>query len=126
MPEGVRIDKWLWAARFLKTRAHAAEAVAGGRVKVNGSAAKPAKVLREGDELEVSVGGPRRTVIVRELSDKRGPAPVAATLYEETPESIAARERYVEERRAAPRPVAGAGRPTKRDRRRYEQRRRST
>ena len=123
MPEGVRIDKWLWAARLYKTRAHAAEAVAGSRVKVNGSSAKPAKLLKPGDEVEFMVNGPRRTVIVRELSDKRGPAPVAETLYEETPESIAARERYVEERQAAPRPVIGTGRPTKRDRRRFDQRR---
>ena len=126
MPEGVRIDKWLWAARLYKTRAHAAEAVGGGRVKVNGQPAKPAKLLKPDDRLELSVGGPRRTVVVRALSDKRGPAPVAAQLYEETPESLEARAQYAEQMRAAPRPVAGTGRPTKRDRRRYDERRRPT
>ena len=106
----------------------AAEAVKGGRVKVNGNPAKPSKDVRAGDRLEVSLGQLRRTVDVRGASDKRGPAVEAQRLYEETPESVEARERYAEERRltAPTRPVFddGGARPTKRDRRRYDQARR--
>jgi len=115
----VRLDKWLWAARFYKTRALATEAVNGGRVHVNGQAAKPAKGVKEGDRLEISVGQSRFVVDVLALSDKRGPAAEAARLYAETDESRVARERAAELRRLAPLPVAG-GRPTKRDRRRLE------
>jgi ribosome-associated heat shock protein Hsp15 len=120
--EPVRIDKWLWAARFYKTRALAAEAVKGGHVQVGGTRVKPSKAVRVGDLVEITIGQTRRTVEVRALSDRRGPAPVAVTLYEETPESRAARERAAELRRLAPRidPVVRGGRPTKRDRRRYE------
>ncbi|HEX8103542.1 MAG TPA: S4 domain-containing protein [Solirubrobacteraceae bacterium] len=121
MDDPVRIDKWLWAARLVKTRGLAAEAVKGGRVHVNGHAVKPAREVKAGDELELSTGPVRRTVIVRALSDKRGPAEQAATLYDETPESVAARERFAAERRLAaqPAPISGP-RPTKRDRRRFE------
>jgi ribosome-associated heat shock protein Hsp15 len=122
----VRLDKWLWAARFYKTRSAATDAVLGGRVHVNGERVKPAKEIREGDELELSIGVSRRVVEVLALSDKRGPAAVAATLYREKPESIAARERAAAERRLA-RPLgADLGvRPTKQDRRRLEALRRA-
>ena len=87
--DAVRIDKWLWAARFFKTRGASTEAVLGGRVHVNDERVKPAKDVHVGDRLEVTIGDFRRTLVVRGLADKRGPASVAATLYEETPESIA-------------------------------------
>src|SRR5256885_7351847 len=92
-PDQVRIDKWLWAARFFKTRGAATEAVLGGRVHVNGERVKPSKEVRIGDTVEVTVGVSRRMLEVADLADKRGPARIAATLYRETPESIAARER---------------------------------
>jgi ribosome-associated heat shock protein Hsp15 len=117
----VRIDKWLWAARFYKTRSAATDAVLGGRVHVNGTRAKPAKDVAPGDEVQVTAGMVRRTVEVVALSDKRGPATIAATLYRETPESIEARERAAAERRLA-RPIGAdlGARPTKLDRRRLE------
>jgi ribosome-associated heat shock protein Hsp15 len=125
----VRVDKWLWAARLTKTRALAAEAVKGGRVHVNGHAVKPSRELRPGDELELSTGPVRMHVVVRGTSERRGPAAEAGRLYEETPESRAARERHADERRlarlAAPAPEARlSGRPTKKDRRRYDKTRR--
>jgi len=121
----MRIDKWLWAARFYKTRSAATDAVLGGRVHLNGARAKPAKDIQPGDEVELTVGVVRRVVEVLALSDKRGPATVAATLYHETPESIAARERAAAERKLARPPGADLGaRPTKLDRRRLEAMRR--
>jgi ribosome-associated heat shock protein Hsp15 len=122
MDEGVRVDKWLWAARLVKTRGIAAEAVKGGRVHVNGRAVKPSRELRVGDRVEISVGALRRTVVVLGMAERRGPAREAALLYEETPESIEGRERAAAERRAAGQTAVNVGgRPTKRDRRRYEQ-----
>ena len=123
--ETVRLDKWLWAARFYKTRAAATEAVTGGRVHVNGQAAKPAKAVRAGDRLEITTGRSRFVVDVVEASERRGPPADAARLYKETPESREAREQAAAERRVAPppQPVSG-GRPTKRDRRRLERDRR--
>ena len=120
--DGVRIDKWLWAARFFKTRTLAADAVKGGRVELGEARVKPAKEVAVGDELKITIGQTRRTVIVRGVSDKRGPAKVAAPLYEETAESIAAREAAAEQRRLqSPPPGADLGmRPTKRDRRRLD------
>ena len=117
--ETMRLDKWLWCARFYKTRSLATEEIAKGRVTVNGQAAKPARDLRCGDTVALRQGPVTRTVLVRALSGARGPAPVAQLLYEETPESIAARERAAEQRRLAPEPAAALqeGRPTKRDRR---------
>ena len=117
--ETMRLDKWLWCARFYKTRSLATEEIAKGRVTVNGQAAKPARDLRCGDTVALRQGPVARTVLVRALSGARGPAPVAHRLYEETPESIAARERAAEQRRLAPEPAAAlqGGRPTKRDRR---------
>jgi len=124
--DAVRIDKWLWAARFFKTRGTASEAVLGGRVHVNGARVKPAKDVRVGDTVEVTIRASRRTVRVRGLSEKRGPASVAATLYDETPESIQAREQDALERRLA-RPLGAdlGSRPTKLDRRRLEALRRA-
>ena len=120
------MDKWLWAARFFKTRGAATEAVLGGRVHVNGERVKPAKEIRPSDRLEISIGSTRWTVVVTGVSDKRGPATVAATLYEETPESRAAREQRALERRLA-RPLGAdlGARPTKQDRRRLDAMRRA-
>jgi ribosome-associated heat shock protein Hsp15 len=122
----VRVDKWLWAARFYKTRSLATDAVAGGRVHVNGVRVKPSKEIRVDDELELTFGSLRRTVVVAGLSEKRGPASVAAALYVETPESVAAREQHALERRAA-RPLGAdlGARPTKLDRRRLDALRRA-
>ena len=116
---GLRLDKWLWAARFFKTRALAVEAVERGRVSVNGQGAKPARELHPGDRVELRQGTLQRIVVVRGLSAVRGPAPVAQQLYEETAESVAARERATAERhlRADPAHAIEQGRPTKRDRR---------
>ena len=115
----VRLDKWLWAARFYKTRSLAVDEIAKGRVQVNGQPAKPARSLRVADRVELRREGVTRTVIVRSLSEVRGPAPVAQQLYEETPESLAERERHAQERRFAAEPSHSIeqGRPTKRDRR---------
>jgi ribosome-associated heat shock protein Hsp15 len=118
---GVRIDKWLWAARFFKSRGTATEAVLGGRVHVNGERVKPSKEVRPGDVVEVSRRDVRWTVSVKALAERRGPASVAATLYEETPESRAAREQRALERRLARPPGADLGaRPTKQARRRID------
>ncbi|CAM3596077.1 RNA-binding S4 domain-containing protein [Paracidovorax anthurii] len=122
-PESMRLDKWLWCARFYKTRALAVEEIGKGRVTVNGQAAKAARELRCGDTVALRQGQIPRTVIVRGLSGVRGPAPIAQQLYEETAESLAARERAAEMRRLAPEPAASLhdGRPTKRDRREIDQ-----
>jgi ribosome-associated heat shock protein Hsp15 len=117
----VRIDKWLWAARFFKTRSSATEAVAGGHVHVNGVRAKPSREVAVGDRLEIRRDQQEWTVHVRGLADLRGSAAAAAVLYEETPESAAAREQRRLELRANRPPGADlAGRPTKRDRRRVD------
>jgi len=124
--EQVRIDKWLWAARFFKTRSAATDAVLGGRVQVNGSRVKPSKEIRAADVVEVQVGTVRFTVVVAGVADKRGPASVAATLYDETEESRALREQRALERRLSVPLGADLGeRPTKRDRRRLEALRRA-
>jgi ribosome-associated heat shock protein Hsp15 len=117
----VRIDKWLWAARFFKTRSAATEAVAGGRVHVNGARVKPSRDVQIGDTVQIRIGQLGWVVLVRGLSDKRGPAKVAATLYEETPESLAEREqRRLELRLSKPIGADLGARPTKQDRRRIE------
>ena len=122
----VRIDKWLWAARFFKTRGAATEAVAGGRVLVNGVRIKPAKEVRRNDEVEVRVRQTTWTVRVVGLGGKRGSASAAAALYEETPASAALREQRAQQRRLATPPGAEVGaRPTKRDRRRLDALRRA-
>jgi len=109
-----RIDKWLWAARFFKTRSLAAAAVDGGRVRWNGQPVKPARELKPGDELEIAAGELRWTVVVRGVNAQRRPAPEARLLYEETADSAARRQQLEEIRRLAPMPGAGLkGRPTK-------------
>jgi ribosome-associated heat shock protein Hsp15 len=115
----MRVDKWLWTARLFKTRALAAEAVKGGRVHVNGVAVKPSREIEPGNELELTIGPIRRTVIVRGAAERRVSAAEAAHLYEETQESVTERERQAELRRLAG-PVDRGGRPTKRDRRRFD------
>ncbi|ARP87790.1 RNA-binding S4 domain-containing protein [Bordetella genomosp. 9] len=119
MTDKIRLDKWLWAARFYKTRGLAVEEIGKGRVLVNDHPAKPAREVGEGDLVTIRKEEPPIQVRVRGVSSVRGPAPVARQLYEETPESVAARERAAEMRRLAPEPAHGiaAGRPTKRDRR---------
>ena len=115
----VRIDKWLWAARFFKTRSLAADAIAAGKVEVNDERVKPAKLIQLGDAISVRVGPYVHVVRVRGISERRGPATVAATLYEETADSIAARAKLAEQLRMAPAAFVyeEKGRPTKRDRR---------
>ena len=122
----MRLDKWLWAARFYKTRSLATDAVAGGKVHVNDARGKPARVLHVGDTVDLTFGGLRRTVVVRALAEKRGTAPQAQALYEETPESTERRERHRAERKLA-RPLGAdlGARPTKLDRRRLEALRRA-
>lgn len=116
-----RLDKWLWAARFFKTRSAATAAVLGGRVHVNGARAKPSREIHPGDVVQVTVRTDRRTVNVVDIAEKRRSAAIAATLYLETPESISAREQAAAERRfAAPAGAGAAGRPTKLDRRRLD------
>lgn len=117
---GLRLDKWLWAARFFKTRALAAEEIGHGRVQINGQVAKASRDMKIGDLVRLRQGDFSREVWVRGLSHARGPAPQAQALYEETPESQASRERAIEQRRLAPEPAQSItqGRPTKQDRRR--------
>ena len=114
-----RLDKWLWAARFYKTRALAAEDIAKGRVSVNEQVAKASRELRQGDVVELRQAASSRTLVVKALSRLRGPAPTAQALYEETPESIAQRIARAAERKLNPEPALAIeqGRPTKRDRR---------
>jgi len=127
MSDKVRLDKWLWAARFYKTRGLAVDEIEKGRVQVNDQPAKPAREVRLGDRIAVRREAVTITVMVMGLSQVRGPAPVARQLYEETPESLAAREQMAEQRRLAPEPAHSldTGRPTKRDRRDLERWRRS-
>ena len=115
----LRIDKWLWAARFYKTRSLACEEVDKGRVQVNGAPVKPAREVKPGDTVQLRTGPVVRTVNVLAISDKRGPAAVAALLFQETEASIALRQKAAEQRRLAPEPALALtqGRPTKRDRR---------
>jgi ribosome-associated heat shock protein Hsp15 len=119
----VRLDKWLWAARFYKTRGLSSEEIDKGRVLVNGQSAKPAKEVKLGDTMTIRTGPVTRTVTVKALSGVRGPAPAAALLYEETLESQAQRLASAEQRRLAPEPAntITQGRPTKRDRRDLQQ-----
>ena len=114
----MRLDKWLWAARFFKTRSLATQAIEQGRVKLNGDRVKPAREIRPNDRLEIHAGESVWTLTVCMLSMQRGPAPVAQQLYEEDPDSIARRQQQASERKLAINPAAGIkGRPTKRDRR---------
>ncbi len=113
----VRLDKWLWAARFYRTRAKAKEAIDGGKVHMDGTRAKPSKELKVGDIVELRQGWDERVVLVKALSEQRRGAPEAALLYEETPESIEKRLRIAEQRKAAGGQIVSSGRPSKKDRR---------
>jgi len=117
--DSVRLDKWLWAARFFKTRSLATEAVAGGKVDLNGERAKPARAVKPGDRVRLRLGPYEHILIVRALGERRGPAAAAAALYEETEESLAARARLATQLRMAPAAFVyeEKGRPTKKDRR---------
>ncbi len=117
-PDGVRIDKWLWAARFFKTRALAVEAIAGGKVQVNGARAKRSKLIYEGDRVRLRKGPYEYQLVVRVAGDRRGSAREAAKLYEETEEGRRIRERLVEHHRLVARTFQTTkGRPTKKERR---------
>lgn len=118
--EPARLDKWLWAARFFKTRALAAEAVDGGKVHLNDERVKRAKSVKLGDEIRLRIGPYEHRVIVRGLSSRRGSATIAATLYEELEESRAAREALAAQRRLES-TTFDAGRPSKRDRRQIDE-----
>lgn len=118
----MRLDKWLWCARFYKTRSLAVEEIGKGRVTVNKANAKASREIRPGDHIQLRQGNIPKEVIVRGLSGMRGPAPVAQQLYEETAQSLTLREQLAEQRRLAPEPAEAlaalhTGRPTKRDRR---------
>jgi len=116
---GTRLDKWLWAARFFKTRGLSTDEIERGRISVNGQPAKPSREVRVGDRIELRQPFASRTVVVKATGSTRGPAPVAQAMYEETAESVERRERQAAERRAAAEPADAyaQGRPTKRDRR---------
>jgi ribosome-associated heat shock protein Hsp15 len=117
----VRLDKWLWAARFFKTRSLAQDAIEHGRVRVNDDRVKTARLLRVGESVCIRIESVERTVIVLALSEVRGPAPVAQLLYQETEASVAAREAARERRRLMAEPAHDiVGRPTKRDRRQLD------
>ncbi len=120
--DSLRIDKWLWAARFYKTRSLACDEVTKHRVQINGQDVKPAREVKVGDTLTVRQGNITKTIQVKGISAARGPAPVAQLLYEETPESIALRAKLAEQNRMAAEPAHSIehGRPTKRDRRQIE------
>lgn len=115
----VRIDKWLWAARFYKTRSLAADEISHGRVQMDRHDVKPAREVRAGELVTLVQAGIARTVLIKGISDKRGPAPIAQALYEETPQSLQVRALAQENRRLSPEPALtiAHGRPTKKDRR---------
>jgi ribosome-associated heat shock protein Hsp15 len=119
----LRIDKWLWAARFYKTRSLATDEIDKGRVNINGQEVKPAREVKVGDTVSLRREGLTRTVLVKGVSAVRGPAPVAQQLYEETPESLRERQQAAEQRRYAPEPALAIehGRPTKRGRRELDE-----
>ncbi|MEX0943388.1 MAG: S4 domain-containing protein [Pseudomonadales bacterium] len=115
--ERVRLDKWLWAARFFRTRARAKEAIDGGKVHLGGARAKASRELQRGDELKIRQGWDEKIVVVKALSDQRRGATEAQALYQETSESVARREKEAVQRKLAGAHIAPAGRPDKRDRR---------
>jgi ribosome-associated heat shock protein Hsp15 len=119
----LRIDKWLWAARFYKTRSLATDEIDKGRVSINGQEVKPAREVKVGDTVAMRREGSTRTVVVKGVSDVRGPAPVAQQMYEETAESLQERQRAAEQRRYAREPALAIehGRPTKRGRRELDE-----
>ena len=116
--DSVRLDKWLWAARFFKTRSLATDAVDRGRVRIGGEPVKPARAVKEGDTIDIDNGSDRWEVVVKGVSGTRASATIARQLYDETEQSIVRRERNAEARRLFPEPGSSIrGRPTKRDRR---------
>jgi len=120
--EKMRIDKWLWAARFYKTRSLASEDIDKGRIQVNGQTAKPSREVKPGDTVQVRQGAVQRTVVIAGLSAQRGPAPVAQLLYQETADSIEQRAKQALQQRYAREPALSQEQvPTKRDRRDLEQ-----
>jgi ribosome-associated heat shock protein Hsp15 len=124
-PDETRIDKWLWAARFFKTRSQATAAVTGGKVEVNGDAARPAKVVKVGDRVRLRLGPAEFRLTITGIGERRGSAEVAQSLYVESPESVAERQRIASERRFASAPTyEEKGRPSKKDRRDLERWRR--
>jgi ribosome-associated heat shock protein Hsp15 len=117
-PAETRIDKWLWAARFYKTRSQATEAVAGGKVEVNGESAKASKSVKPGDRVRIRVGPIEYLLTIKAIGERRGSAPAAQALYEESAESVAARAKIAAQRRYAPPPAyEEKGKPSKKDRR---------
>jgi ribosome-associated heat shock protein Hsp15 len=117
-PDDTRIDKWLWAARFFKTRSQATDAVTGGKVEINGESAKPSKSVKLGDRIRLRLGPVEYRLTVTGIAERRGSAAVAQSLYAESPESIAERERVAAQRRFAAAPAyEEKGRPSKKDRR---------
>jgi ribosome-associated heat shock protein Hsp15 len=121
MSESVRIDKWLWAARFFKTRSMATDAVDGGKIRLNGERIKPARGVKIGDKLDIDNGSTEWEVVVDGLAEQRGSAAIAQTLYSETEESVLRREKKAEQRKFFREPAeAIKGRPTKRDRRQID------
>jgi len=113
----VRLDKWLWAARFFKTRAKAKEAIDGGKIHIDGNRSRPSKELKLEEVIQLRLGWDEKTVVVKALSDMRRGAPEAALLYEETAASIEKRLKIVEQRKAAGIHANSDGRPSKKDRR---------
>ncbi|GAB3540000.1 RNA-binding S4 domain-containing protein [Noviherbaspirillum agri] len=121
MSDSVRIDKWLWAARFFKTRSLATDAVDGGKVRLNGDRVKPARSVKIGDTLDIDNGSTEWEIVVEGLAEKRGSAAIAQTLYVETEQSIAERQKKAEQRKLFREPSDSIkGRPTKRDRRQLD------
>jgi ribosome-associated heat shock protein Hsp15 len=121
MSDSVRIDKWLWAARFFKTRSMATDAVDGGKIRLNGERIKPARGVKIGDKLDIDNGSTEWEVVVDGLAEQRGSAAIAQTLYSETEESVLRREKKAEQRKFFREPAeAIKGRPTKRDRRQID------
>ena len=124
-PDETRIDKWLWAARFFKTRSQATAAVTGGKVEVNGDTAKPSKTVKAGDRIRLRLGPAEYRLTVTAIGERRGSAAVAQSLYEEAPDSVAARQKIAAERRFTSAPsYEEKGRPSKKDRRDLERWRR--
>lgn len=120
-PGRIRLDKWLWAARFFKTRGHAAEAIDAGRVEANGERAKRARMIQQGDRLRIRIGPYHHVILVKGVSERRGAAPIAQALYEEDDESKKAREAMSAHVRAMNANTGyESGRPTKKDRREIE------
>ncbi len=118
MPDTMRLDRWLWAARFFRTRSLAMKAVDGGKVHVNGARVKRSKTVRAGDELTITRGIYTYEIVIRDLAEKRGPATEAERLYAETEASRRRRELLAAQMKSAPTPTfTGKGRPSKKDRR---------